>query len=183
MICTFGKYDYKKATLDEIAKAAGISKSLLFHYFNNKKELYIFVYKYSIEVMKNKLNEAQLDNETDFFELMKKTILKKAEILAVYPLLTEFLLHAYYETYTDVADDIATINSELMTDIYPTYLKNIKTNKFKDNISLEMAMNIVTWISDGYMNSKKNTYIKVNEIVDEFSKYLDLLKNLLYKEA
>ena len=30
--------------MSEIADAAGISKSLLFHYFHNKKELYMFLW-------------------------------------------------------------------------------------------------------------------------------------------
>ena len=40
----FGKYGYKKAVTDDIANKAGISKGLLFHYFDNKKKfLYIFI--------------------------------------------------------------------------------------------------------------------------------------------
>ena len=41
----FSQYPYKKSPMNEIAAAAGISKSLLFHYFHNKKELYLFLSK------------------------------------------------------------------------------------------------------------------------------------------
>lgn len=41
----FGKNEYKKASTDLIAAKAGISKGLLFYYFHNKKELYMFIYK------------------------------------------------------------------------------------------------------------------------------------------
>ena len=34
----FSQNSYKKSPMSEIAAAAGISKSLLFHYFKNKKE-------------------------------------------------------------------------------------------------------------------------------------------------
>ena len=34
---------YKKSPVSEIAAEAGISKSLLFYYFRNKKELYLFL--------------------------------------------------------------------------------------------------------------------------------------------
>ena len=33
----FGRNSYKHSPMSEIADAAGISKSLLFHYFHNKK--------------------------------------------------------------------------------------------------------------------------------------------------
>lgn len=38
--------------MSEIADAAGISKSLLFHYFRNKKELYLFLWDVSAHVGK-----------------------------------------------------------------------------------------------------------------------------------
>ena len=40
----FSRNSYKNSPMSEIAEAAGISKSLLFHYFLNKKELYLFLW-------------------------------------------------------------------------------------------------------------------------------------------
>ena len=40
----FSQNSYKNSPMSEIADAAGISKSLLFHYFRNKKELYLFLW-------------------------------------------------------------------------------------------------------------------------------------------
>ena len=39
----FASNTYKKSPVNEIALEAGISKSLLFFYFKNKKELYLFL--------------------------------------------------------------------------------------------------------------------------------------------
>ena len=46
----FSKNSYKKSPVGEIALTAGISKSLLFHYFHNKKELYLFLWNKAAEV-------------------------------------------------------------------------------------------------------------------------------------
>ena len=40
----FSQNTYKKSPVSEVAKEAGISKSLLFYYFRNKKELYLFLW-------------------------------------------------------------------------------------------------------------------------------------------
>ena len=37
----FSQNSYKKSPMQEVADAAGISKSLLFHYFQNKKKFYM----------------------------------------------------------------------------------------------------------------------------------------------
>ena len=41
----FSQNSYKNSPMSEIAAAAGISKSLLFHYFHNKLELYLFLWE------------------------------------------------------------------------------------------------------------------------------------------
>ncbi len=41
----FSQNSYKNSPMREIAEEAGISKSLLFHYFYNKKELYLFLWE------------------------------------------------------------------------------------------------------------------------------------------
>ena len=46
----FATNQYKKATTSEIVAEAGISKSLLFHYFHNKRELYLFLWNYAADL-------------------------------------------------------------------------------------------------------------------------------------
>ena len=46
----FSQNTYKKSPVSEIAAEAGISKSLLFHYFRNKKELYLFLWEKCAQV-------------------------------------------------------------------------------------------------------------------------------------
>ena len=38
----FGKFGYEKASINDIAVAAHISKASVFQYFGSKKQLYIF---------------------------------------------------------------------------------------------------------------------------------------------
>ena len=46
----FSQNSYKNSPMSEIAAAACISKSLLFHYFHNKKELYMFLWDKCAEI-------------------------------------------------------------------------------------------------------------------------------------
>ena len=45
----FAKHEYKHAILENIANNANISKSLLLYHFQNKKNLYLYVYEYVYE--------------------------------------------------------------------------------------------------------------------------------------
>ena len=51
----FSQYSYKNSPMSEIAAEAGISKSLLFYYFRNKKELYLFLCRYSAELTEQEM--------------------------------------------------------------------------------------------------------------------------------
>jgi AcrR family transcriptional regulator len=39
----FGKFGYQKTTLDDVAKAMGLNKASLYHYYKNKEELFFAV--------------------------------------------------------------------------------------------------------------------------------------------
>ena len=51
----FGANSFKKTSADSIAKRAEVSKALLFHYFKDKRELYLYLFQYAIdECMKDR---------------------------------------------------------------------------------------------------------------------------------
>ena len=70
----FSENNYKKAPMSEIADESGISKALLFHYFTNKKELYMYLWANVIEVTRKAITEYKT-LETDVW---KKVYTQKA---------------------------------------------------------------------------------------------------------
>ena len=42
----FALFGYRKASMRDIAEDAGVSKALLFHYFDTKKEFYLFLWSF-----------------------------------------------------------------------------------------------------------------------------------------
>ena len=78
----FAKYEYKKASTDLIASKAGVSKGLLFYYFQNKKELYLTVHEYVKQIIREGVADSRLLEITDFFELITYASIKKIKVLA-----------------------------------------------------------------------------------------------------
>lgn len=79
---SFAKRGYLGVSLQEIAESAGVSKSLIFYYFKNKKELYEELIKKSVELILAKLKEVIYLEKTptkkielfirSFFEILLK---------------------------------------------------------------------------------------------------------------
>ena len=63
----FAENGFEKASTNEIVKKANISKGSLFNYFNSKKELYLYLFNYSIEIIEEFINQINLD-ERDIFK-------------------------------------------------------------------------------------------------------------------
>jgi len=93
----FAKNGYKKASTDEIVKAAGISKGLLFHYFGSKQGLYEFVYMYSVKYISMEYSRTVPLFSIDFFSLQRKVEEAKRDIIRNYPYMNLFVTLAFRE--------------------------------------------------------------------------------------
>ena len=68
----FSRNTYKNSPMSEIAEAAGISKSLLFHYFHNKKELYLFLWDKCARITIEYLTRSGCYDREGLFESMEQ---------------------------------------------------------------------------------------------------------------
>ena len=67
--------------MSEIADEGGVSKALLFHYFINKKELYMYLWENAIEMTRKTIIEYKTLETSDFFEMLKRSLLSKCSVL------------------------------------------------------------------------------------------------------
>ncbi|GAA0802034.1 TetR/AcrR family transcriptional regulator [Faecalicatena orotica] len=180
----FGKNEYKKASTDLIAAKAGISKGLLFYYFHNKKELYMFIYNYLIEIMKEQVADKKFLELTDFFELLEYAATGKVWILDKNPYIMDFTMRAFYSEKECVSDDLKSVNTKQEEIMYQTYFGHIETYKFKDGIDPFKVFKMLRWMGDGYIHDiqMSGRGFNINELLKEFNEWMDMMKRLVYKE-
>lgn len=179
----FSKYDYKKASTEEIAACAGISKSLLFHYFNSKKDFYLYLYDYSTQYLTKQISSLYNNKETDFFKMIVNAQTCKMQILAIHPKLMLFLVKSYFEDSPVVKPYLNKIYGEIMQNSISHFLKRCDSSKFKEDINLEQVLNIILWMADGFMHSKANLSLdNLNHINDEWLEHVELLRKQFYKK-
>ncbi len=80
----FLRYGYRKTTLDDIAEAAGLQKSSLYHYFENKDELFRESLKFIHDTMFDKLSLAlsgkrKLMEDLETFVAVMRSEIKRAQ--------------------------------------------------------------------------------------------------------
>ena len=102
----FSQNSYRKSPMQEIADEAGISKSLLFHYFRNKKELYLFLWDKAAEITTEHLTKSRCYESTDLFEMMERGMYAKIQMMCRYPDMAAFAMKAFYEKEPAVYEEI-----------------------------------------------------------------------------
>ncbi|HAX73651.1 MAG TPA: TetR/AcrR family transcriptional regulator [Firmicutes bacterium] len=152
----FSENSYKKAPMSEIAAEANISKSLLFHYFKNKKALYLFLYEYGLEKVVKALETEQVFLENDFFDLFLKATRCKIKFLKQHHFYYRFAIRAYLEQDPDVAPEIKAINQRGMTIRDELLSKYSKTTTFKDGVVTKQLIKMIQWCSEGMFLEKAN---------------------------
>ena len=178
----FARNSYKRSPVNEIAIEAGISKSLLFFYFRNKKELYIFLLKKSEELTKRTLMESGVMNGTDIFDIMYRGLLAKASMMKKYPDMGNFSIKAYYEKDPEVVKDVQKIVAPYTKMETNMTLPPLDKSKFKDGLDLNMMYQDMYLASEGYLwRMQQTSKLDIDKMVADYKKIIDFWKSLYLK--
>lgn len=147
----FSQNSYRNSPMSEIAADAGISKSLLFHYFRNKKELYFFLWDQCAQTTIAFLTQYDCYEQKDLFESMERGMRAKMQIIRLYPHMSYFTIRAFYEKDPEI--------SAAIQESYRRYF-NLKANQtrlnldpaqFRPGLDIPMMYREMYWASEGYL--------------------------------
>jgi AcrR family transcriptional regulator len=179
----FGNNGYKKTSVNDIATAAGISKSMIFHYFGTKKDLYLYLINLCGNIVINEMNDKFDKSVTDFFDRIILASDIKVAAIKRYPAAISFLTSVYYEESEEVKDDITTILSQSKDIRNKIAFDGTDLSKFKDGIDPYLVFKMLLWLTEGFMSaSKDKAGIDIEVVCEEIYACMRLIKNNFYKE-
>ncbi len=147
----FAENSYKKSPVREIAEAAGISKSLLFHYFRNKKELYLFLWEEAAQITIKYLTAYRCYEPDDLFEMMERGMLAKFKIIEQYPHMAKFAVKAFYEKDEEICVQIQEIYLKYFDKKASQAIRALDPADFVPGLDLQMMYREIYWASEGYL--------------------------------
>lgn len=179
----FAKHEYKHAVLENIASNANISKSLLLYHFKTKKKLYEYVYNYVYEYIEKIIADSNFYKIKDFFELMEYSFYKKLEMMEKHKSIFDFLIQGYFDESEDVKEIVNNYKNKKQIDIN-SYFKNIDKTKFRDDVDIKDIIEMITYTSEGYLQSRKNMSMKIykDDMIKQYSRWMKMFKQIAYKK-
>jgi hypothetical protein len=184
----FAAKGFDDASTNVIAKEAGISKSLMFHYVNNKKDFFLFLYDYCLEIIKKEYFDLIDLDEKDIFERLSNTYMLKVKVLKKYPWIFDFTKVVVFTDSEDVKKELDERRKNLDEYSLMNFYGDIDISKFRDNLDVEKSKQLIYWAIGGYANkileeirSDENYVADYEKIGVEFNGYLDELRKSFYK--
>ena len=182
----FALQGFDNASTNIIAKEAGISKALMFHYVSGKQELFLVVYDFFSALMEKEYFELMNYDEKDIFDRLHQSYALQIALLKRYPWITEI---GNLSRITNSEE----INKELKkrkehTSCYPKLFDGIDTAKFRQGLDIEICKQFILWANIGFTNqlldeirADETKTINPDILLKELDKYFDELKKVFYR--
>lgn len=181
----FSQNSYKKSPMNEIAERAGISKSLLFHYFHNKRELYLFLWNKACEITMEYLNKYGCYEPTDLFEMMERGMRAKICMMTKYRSMTAFVVKAFYEKDPEINSAIHESYRKYFDVKAQDALKRVDPNTFVDGLDLKLMYREMYLASEGYLweVAHWDEELDVGKLEKDFEDMLKFWKKIYLKKG
>ena len=180
----FGAGSFKKTSADAIAKRAGVSKGLLFHYFKDKREMYLYLFQHAIDAcMETFLASFQYFGERDFFLALEKGQEIKMDMVRRMAGLFRFVMQAYYERDSILTPKLRKKLDDVLAQSTDQFLSRMDLHKFKDGVDPKAVVRLLMLASEGMLaETGACTAEEINTLFGEYKNYADMLRRHLYKE-
>ena len=181
----FSLQGYDNASTNVIAKEAGISKALMFHYVGSKQELFLVVYDFFSDLMKKEYFDLMNYDEKDIFDRLRHSYALQIVLLEKYPWITEIGNLSHITNSEE-------INRELKkrvehTCCYPKLFDGVDTTKFRKGLDIEICKQFILWVNIGFTNqlldeirTDETKTIDADILLQKLDGYLDELKKVFY---
>lgn len=184
----FAKKGFDKASTNTIVKDANISKGLLFHYFNNKKDLFLFLYDYCVETLFNEFYGKIDVMEKDILLRLQQMAMLKFELIKKHPEMFDFVLAAFFEESDDVKQVLDQKKKDILASGYAKLFADFDVSKFREGIDIKKAIDVIIWTLEG-LSKQGQEKLKIQsfqtfdyeQVIADMDGYLEVLKNSFYK--
>lgn len=174
----FALHGYRHASTDDIVKEAGISKGLLFHYFENKLGVYEFIYEYSVRYMMLELSTMVKENTSDMFELMKLVELARMNAMKGYPYMQMFLNRVETE---DVSEALMSVYEKKQTleEAYDTMWSHVDFEGLHPSVDGIKVRKMLDLTVKGLMSKRfSDSAFQPEMYYEEIVEYIDMMKKI-----
>jgi len=182
----FSTKGYSKSSTNVIAKEAGISKALMFHYISSKENLFFTVYDYFTDIMDKEYFELMNWGVKDIFERLRQSYLLQLELVRKHPWIFELNKLSADSNPDEIKEKLKERASRKQSSC--NIFETIDESKFRAELDIEKCKQFILWSNIGFTNqileearSIEFDTLDYDSIVAKLDDNLQELKKVFYK--
>ena len=184
----FAEKGYEQASTNMIVKEAGISKGILFHYFKNKRGLFLYVVDYCFRTLIEEYDQYPLRQMGDIFQRLSEVSVIKLKLTHENPEKSKIIMEALVNSPEDIRAEIELKYSRLSSEYMSAFFQEIDYSKFRSGVnpskSIEILMLFLKALGDKYMKDyqgkEQEMLQNYDKLMEEYNEYMEILKYGMY---
>lgn len=179
----FSTNSYEDASLNKIIKNAGISKGTFYYYFQDKKDLYIYLLEQSVKAKWDFINERikdvnDLDNNGDIFETFKLQARIGLEFARKYPkyhMLGKMFSKEKGKEIYEAAKDVLSRESDDLLEAMIS--RAIEKGELRKDLPKEFIHRIISYLFSNFdeiFNTDED--LELEKVIENLDYYVSFMK-------
>lgn len=183
----FALKGFDNASTNVIAKEAGISKALMFHYINSKQELFTLVYDYFTELLDKEYYTKMDFSEKDIFIRLHQSYLLQIKLMRQYPWIFEFSKISSVTNSDEVNKVLENRIIKRESSCANQIFDMIDDSKFRSGLDIDKCKQFILWSNIGFTNqilddikNSEGTNVDYDQIISKLDGYFNELRKIFY---
>jgi len=181
---------FDNASTNLIAKGAGISKALMFHYINNKQDLFLFVYDYFTELLYKEYFMQMDFTEKDIFDRLRQSYLLQIELIKQYPRIFDYNKLSVATNSEEVNKALENRSNKKQSSCDHQIFDMIDVSKFRAGLNIDKCKQFIFWSNIGFTNQilddirdSGTSNLDYKHIIATLDEYFDELRKIFYTSS
>jgi hypothetical protein len=159
----------------------------MFHYVNNKKDLFLFLYDFCTEMINKEYFDLMNFGEKDIFERLRQSYLLQLELLQKHPWIFEFNKISVITRSDEINKELEERQKGRQSLCYETMFHSIDESRFREDLDIERCKQLIFWANIGFTNqiledirNSRRNELDYDEIVAQLDGYFNELRKIFY---
>jgi AcrR family transcriptional regulator len=188
---TFARYGYDNTSTAMLAEAAGVSKALLFHHFNSKKELYLTVIEEGFRRGKSAITASDVLEGDDFFATRELFSIRKFRFMQRNPQVYQLMTEAFFDTPADVKEEIEERYGALMAEREQLWRQRFQKVPLRQGVDRDEAFELIMLTLDYFDEKYISRFLAVEQLDDtdleqflaERNRFMEMIRHGIEKKG
>jgi TetR/AcrR family transcriptional regulator len=183
----FSEKGFSKASTNSIVNRAGVSKGLLFHYFDNKEHLLVACYENVLNYVINKTKSQTDIQHPDILIRIRDHALSKVKLYHEEPVIPKFynIVNELNnpELYRQIKEKRESLQKEFIIELYSNFDRTLFNNK----VDISKAIKVIQWTLETISLKWKNKYhgvfddLAFTDLENQMDDYINFFRTNMYK--